>query len=93
MTAVWSFRAPFPVIPSESEESSAWMLHFVQHDKSGVIPSESEESMTLFVLAKADASLRLRSMQHDGASARYQSIISSIRIFLSEHSLNNVNTT
>jgi hypothetical protein len=88
-----SFRAPFPVIPSESEESSAWMLHFVQHDKSGVIPSESEESMTLFVLAKADVSLRLRSMQHDGASARYQSIISSIRIFLSEHSLNNVNTT
>jgi hypothetical protein len=69
------------------------MLHFVQHDKSGVIPSESEESMTLFVLAKADVSLRLRSMQHDGASARYQSIISSIRIFLSEHSLNNVNTT
>ena len=40
-----------------------------------------------------DVSLRLRSMQHDGASARYQSIISSIRIFLSEHSLNNVNTT
>jgi len=60
-----SFRAPFPVIPSESEESSAWMLHFVQHDKSGVIPSESEESMTLFVLAKADASLRLRSVQHN----------------------------
>jgi hypothetical protein len=77
------------------------MLHCVQHDKPCghsehffcVIPSESEESMTLFVLAKADVSLRLRSMQHDGASARYQSIISSIRIFLSEHSLNNVNTT
>jgi hypothetical protein len=44
MTGAVSFRAPFPVIPSESEESSAWMLHFVQHDKSGVIPSESEES-------------------------------------------------
>jgi len=37
-----SFRAPFPVIPSESEES-----------------------MTLFVLAKADVSLRLRSVQHN----------------------------
>jgi hypothetical protein len=35
------------------------MLRFAQHDKSdSVIPSESEESMTLFVLAKADASLR-----------------------------------
>ncbi len=63
----------FLVIPSESEESSAWMLHFVQHDKPCghsehffcVIPSESEESMTLFVLAKADASLRLRSVQHN----------------------------
>jgi hypothetical protein len=68
-----SFRAPFPVIPSESEESSAWMLHCAQHDKPCghsehffcVIPSESEESMTLFVLAKADASLRLRSVQHN----------------------------
>ncbi len=29
----------FPVIPSASEESSAWMLHFVQHDKCSVIPS------------------------------------------------------
>jgi hypothetical protein len=41
------------------------MLCFAQHDKRGVIPSESEESMTLFVLAKADASLRLRFGQHD----------------------------
>ena len=43
-----------------------WMLRFAQHDKSdSVIPSESEESMTLFVLAKADASLRLRFVQND----------------------------
>jgi hypothetical protein len=26
------------VIPSVSEESIAWMLHFVQHDKGGVVP-------------------------------------------------------
>jgi len=65
--------ALFLVIPSESEESSAWMLHCAQHDKPCghsehffcVIPSESEESMALFVLAKADVSLRLRSVQHN----------------------------
>ena len=63
----------FFVIPSESEESSAWMLHFAQHDKRGVIPS------AFFVIPSAlfchserergiqcvDASLRLRSVQHD----------------------------
>jgi len=43
--ATVSFRTLFFVIPSESEESSAWMLHCayaqrsVQHDKCGVIPS------------------------------------------------------
>ncbi len=30
-----SFQALFRVIPSQSEESSAWMLRFAQHDKSG----------------------------------------------------------
>jgi hypothetical protein len=34
------------------------MLHFVQHDNRIVIPSNSEESIV-------DASLRLRSVQHD----------------------------
>ncbi len=54
------------VIPSNSEESRAWMLRLAQHDKTDrVIPSASEESMTLFVMAKVDASLRLRSVQHD----------------------------
>jgi len=33
MTAVWSFRTLFFVIPSVSEESSTWMLRFAQHDK------------------------------------------------------------
>jgi hypothetical protein len=36
---VVSFRALFFVIPSESEESRAWMLRFAQHDKRGVIPN------------------------------------------------------
>ena len=31
--SVSSCRAYFFVIPSTSEESSAWMLHFAQHDK------------------------------------------------------------
>ena len=69
MTAVWSFRALFfvipnavrnplhgcfaslsmtsDVIPSESEESSVWMLHFASASfsmTSDVMPSESEES-------------------------------------------------
>jgi len=46
------------VIPSVSEEPIAWMLHFVQHDKGGVVPNtlfchseRSEES-------SMDASLR-----------------------------------
>ena len=59
-----------PSIPFVSFRAHArnpvWMLCFAQHDKSdSVIPSESEESMTLFVLAKADASLRLRFVQND----------------------------
>ncbi|RFM24480.1 MAG: hypothetical protein D0433_05710 [Candidatus Thermochlorobacter aerophilum] len=39
-----------------------WMLRFAQHDKGSVIPNASEESSVW------DASLRLRSVQHDGAS-------------------------
>jgi hypothetical protein len=33
MTAVWSFRTLFFVIPNACEESSVWMLRFAQHDK------------------------------------------------------------
>ena len=51
-----SFRTLFFVIPSVSEESSTWMLRFVQHDKTeDVIPSVSEESSTWM----------LRFAQHD----------------------------
>jgi hypothetical protein len=39
MTAVWSFRTLFFVIPSACEESIAWMLHFVQYDSRVVIPN------------------------------------------------------
>ena len=35
MTSVVSFQVLFFVIPSACEESSAWMLRFAQHDKSG----------------------------------------------------------
>ena len=33
-----SFQVLFFVIPSQSEESTAWMLRCAQHDKGGVIP-------------------------------------------------------
>ena len=46
MTAVWSFRTLFFVIPSACEESIAWMLHFVQHDKSGKCGCFASLSMT-----------------------------------------------
>jgi len=39
-----------------------------------------------------DASLRLRSVQHDGASARHRGTIGSVRTFLSVHSLNFIST-
>jgi len=73
MTAVWSFRTLFFVIPSVSEESIAWMLRFAQHDKGGVVPHalfcHSEHSFlsfrTLFFVipsvseeSSMDASLR-----------------------------------
>ena len=49
MTAVWSFRTLFFVIPNACEESTYgcfaslsmtnwWMLRFIQHDKGGVVP-------------------------------------------------------
>jgi hypothetical protein len=84
MTGAVSFRAPFPVIPSTFSCHSERQRGIQCMDASLRSARQSES---------VDVSLRLRSMQHDGASARYQSIISSIRIFLSEHSLNNVNTT
>jgi hypothetical protein len=69
MTRAVSFRA--------HARNPVWMLRFAQHDKSGVIPSESEESMTLFVLAKADASLRCASFSMTRVSADIGTIGSS----------------
>ena len=63
-----SFQALFRVIPSVSEESSAWMLRFVQHDKGSVIPNASEES-TYGCFASLSMTNRgvwmLRFAQHD----------------------------
>jgi hypothetical protein len=70
---VVSFRTLFFVIPSESEESSAWMLHCAYASLSMtsavsfralffVIPSESEESSAMWMLHFAYAQ---RSVQHD----------------------------
>ena len=50
-----SFRAPLSVIPSASEESTQWMLHFVQHDKTEkVIPSEARNPVWMLRFAQHD---------------------------------------
>jgi len=66
MTRAVSFRTLFFVIPSQSEESTAWMLRCAQHDKTeDVIPSQSEESthgcfaaLSMTMEESVDASLR-----------------------------------
>jgi hypothetical protein len=73
MTAVWSFRTLFFVIPNACEESTYgcfaslsmtnwWMLHFVQHDSRVVIPN------TLFChseRSEESSVWMLRFAQHD----------------------------
>ena len=70
---VVSFRTLFFVIPNAVRNPVHGCFASLSMTKATVsfrtlffvIPSESEESMTLFVLAKADASLRLRFVQND----------------------------
>ncbi len=60
------------VIPNASEESSAWMLRSVQHDKGSVIPNASEEStygcFASLSMTRAEVSFRAFSLCHSERS-------------------------